>query len=149
MGVSSIAEGSVIVKQSVRTATYPSTILTTTPQKIDLGSVSEASLISSDICTAQSKPSMDPRGVNKPIIVARPTVGQLPPLKKSSKATRALFFEGAITSRGMMMAKRPKMWITRMIISIIGSCLAIAVLKMMANVTTAMTRRVPCQAWGL
>ena len=42
-----MAEGSVIVKQSVKTARYPRRTLRTTPQKIDLGRVSEASLISS------------------------------------------------------------------------------------------------------
>lgn len=42
-----MVEGSVIVKQSVRTARYPRTTFRTTPQKIDLGRVSEASLISS------------------------------------------------------------------------------------------------------
>ena len=44
-----MAEGSVIVKQSVNTAMYPRMILRITPQKMDLGSVSEASLISSAI----------------------------------------------------------------------------------------------------
>lgn len=44
-----MAEGSVIVKQSVKTARYPRMTLRTTPQKIDLGRVSEASLISSAI----------------------------------------------------------------------------------------------------
>lgn len=43
-----MAEGSVIVKQSVKTARYPRT-LSATPQKIDLGRVSEASLISSAV----------------------------------------------------------------------------------------------------
>lgn len=49
MGVSTIAEGSVIVKHSVKTARYPSIMLRTTPQKMDLGRVSEASLISSAV----------------------------------------------------------------------------------------------------
>ena len=49
VGVSRIAEGSVIVKQSVKTARYPRMMLRTTPQKIDLGRVSEASLISSAV----------------------------------------------------------------------------------------------------
>ena len=49
MVVESNAEGSVIVKQSVNTARYPRMILRTTPQKMDLGSVSEASLISSAV----------------------------------------------------------------------------------------------------
>ncbi len=49
VGVSRIAEGSVIVKQSVKTAKYPRMMLRTTPQKIDLGRVSEASLISSAV----------------------------------------------------------------------------------------------------
>ena len=44
-----MAEGSVIVKQSVNTAMYPRMILRITPQKMDLGRVSEASLISSAI----------------------------------------------------------------------------------------------------
>lgn len=44
-----MAEGSVIVKQSVKTARYPRRILSATPQKIDLGRVSEASLISSAV----------------------------------------------------------------------------------------------------
>ncbi len=47
VGVLSIAEGSVIVKQSVKTARYPRITLRTTPQNMDLGRVSEASLISS------------------------------------------------------------------------------------------------------
>ena len=44
-----MAEGSVIVKQSVKTARYPRRTLSATPQKIDLGRVSEASLISSAV----------------------------------------------------------------------------------------------------
>lgn len=47
MGVSRIAEGSVIVKLSVKTARYPRMMLRSTDQKMDLGRVSEASLISS------------------------------------------------------------------------------------------------------
>lgn len=47
MGVSSIAEGSVIVKHSVKTARYPRMMFRTTDQKMDRGRVSEASLISS------------------------------------------------------------------------------------------------------
>ena len=47
VGVSSIAEGSVIVKHSVKTARYPRIMLRITDQKMDRGSVSEASLISS------------------------------------------------------------------------------------------------------
>ena len=47
VGVSSIAEGSVIVKHSVNTARYPRTMLRATDQKMDLGRVSEASLSSS------------------------------------------------------------------------------------------------------
>ena len=47
MGVSRIPAGSVIVKHSVNTAIYPRTILSSTAQKIDLGRVSDASLISS------------------------------------------------------------------------------------------------------
>ncbi len=49
VGVSRIAEASVIVKQSVKTAKYPRMMLRNTPQKIDLGRVSEASLISSAV----------------------------------------------------------------------------------------------------
>lgn len=47
MGVSRIAEGSVIVKQSVKTARYPRMMFRSTDQKMDRGRVSEASLISS------------------------------------------------------------------------------------------------------
>ncbi len=75
-----MAEGFVIVKQSVRTLMYPRIMLTATPQKMDSARVSEASLISSDICTAQSNPSMEPNVVTRLIIVARPTVGHLPSL---------------------------------------------------------------------
>jgi len=71
VGKSSMAEGSVIVKQSVRTPMYPRIILTTTPQKMDFVRVSQASLISYDICTAQSNPSMEPNVVSRLIIVAR------------------------------------------------------------------------------
>ena len=38
-----------MVKQSVKTAIYPRRMLRTTPQKMDLGRVSEASLISSAV----------------------------------------------------------------------------------------------------
>ena len=44
-----MVEGSVIVKQRVKTARYPSMTLRSTPQKMDLGRVSEASLISSAV----------------------------------------------------------------------------------------------------
>ena len=47
MGVLSIADALVIVKHSVKTARYPRIILRITAQKMDLGRVSEASLISS------------------------------------------------------------------------------------------------------
>ena len=49
MGLSSIAEGSVTVKHSVNTARYPRMMLRITPQKMDLGRVSEASLSSSAV----------------------------------------------------------------------------------------------------
>ena len=61
MGVSSIAAGSVIVKHSVNTAMYPRTMLSSTAQKIDLGRVSDASLISSAALSQLSCCSTQPR----------------------------------------------------------------------------------------
>lgn len=54
-----------------------------------------------------------------------------------------------MTRRVMTIAKRPRMWMHRMMVCMTGRCLAIEVLKIMANATTAMTRRVPCQACGV
>lgn len=54
VGVLRMVDGSVMVKQRVKTATYPRAMLIMTPQKIARGSVSEASLSSSLMWTAQS-----------------------------------------------------------------------------------------------
>lgn len=84
------------------------------------------------------------KGVVKPIIADRPVLDQPPSLLNSSKAVCA-FARGAITQRGIMMAKKPAKWRMRTMPSTRGSCTANAVLKMMENEMAAIVRSVPCQ----
>ena len=144
---------------------------TPTDHMIALGSVSDASRISSAVgyvssqrlislekyreewekCwfhlhmwTEQSYPMSTLMGVVKPIIADSPVVGQPPLLVNSSKVVRASA-RGPIIQRGMMMAKKPAKWRIRTMPSMRGSCTANTVLKMIENEMAAIDRSVPCR----
>lgn len=94
--------------------------------------------------TEQSYPMSTLKGVVKPIIADRPVLGQPPLLLNSSKATCG-FARGAITQRGIMIAKKPVKWRIRTMPSTRGSRTANTVLKMIENEMVAIVRSVPCQ----
>ena len=111
---------------------------------IAFGRVREASLISSDMCAAESAPIKVYTGERRPTIKATPVVGQ-PPRFRNCVNTSEGEPRGAKTHRGMRMAKKPNRCITSTIFSTMGSFLARYVLNMMQNAVMAMTKRVPCQ----
>jgi len=99
------------------------------------------------IWTMQSKPIIDPSGVRSPIMEAVPVVLQFPAFVKTSSASWPEFRD-PMTKRGIIMAKRPRMWTNNSIASIKGNFREKEVLKKIAKATQAMTRRVPCHCWG-
>ena len=60
----------------------------------------------SHMCTEQSNPSKQLKGVLRPIMADNPVVGH-PPLFVYVKRTSAAFPRGAMTHNGMMTAKKP------------------------------------------
>lgn len=132
-----------MVKQKVMTMIKPSEPLTLAAHTMALGSTMEASLISSDMCTAESAPIRVYTGDNRPTIKARPVLLHPPRFKKPVNTSEAEL-RGAKTQRGMRTAKKPRIWIISTIPSTMGSRFARKVLKMMQNAVMAITRRVPC-----
>ncbi len=93
--------------------------------------------------TAQSNPIIELSTVNKPIMKLVPVLLQPALLLISSKATLALFL-GAMASKGMMMAKSPATWRTKMNHSAIGRVFDRKMLMAIAITTAAITSKVPC-----
>lgn len=79
----------------------------------------------------------------KPIIADTPVLDQPPLLLNSSKTCGCA--RGAITHKGMMMAKKPAKWRIRTVPSISGSRAANTVLKAIEKAMAAIVRSVPCQ----
>lgn len=77
----------------------------------------------------------------KPIIADTPVVDQPPLLLNSSKICGCA--RGAITHKGMMMAKKPAKWRIRTVPSTSGSREANTVLKAIEKAMAAIVRSVP------
>lgn len=97
------------------------------------------------MCTGQSYPIIAVMVVERPTIVAVPELIQPPELLNSVKTASALFL-GPKTHRGIMIIKRPVMWMTRIRASTNGNFFARKVLKTTENVVMAMVIMVPCHA---
>lgn len=152
------------VKINVTAIMKPIAVFSPTDHIIAFGNVADASLISSAVfgslgsdtrlharkelrlhmCTEQSYPSKALKGEASPIIADNPVVGQ-PPLFVKVKRTSYALPRGAKTHRGMIIAKRPVMWMMRTIPSINGNFVANDVLKIMEKLMAAMAKSVPCQ----
>jgi hypothetical protein len=83
------------VKLSVMAMTNPRRALKPKAESMALGRVVEASLTSSDMWTAQSKPISDRTGESRPTMKAVPSLFQPPPLANSVKTC----FAGAVGAR--------------------------------------------------
>ncbi len=127
VGVAKMLVTSPRVKINVTAMIKPIKEFRATDHIIALGTVAEASLISSAVhfaitdqirelhwrndvglhmCTEQSYPSKALNGVLRPIMADKPVLGQ-PPLFVNVRRTSCAFPRGAKTHRGMMTAKRP------------------------------------------
>lgn len=93
--------------------------------------------------TAQSNPIIELSTVNKPIIKLVPVLLQPALLLMLRRATLALFL-GAIARSGMIMAKSPATWRTKMNHSAIGNVFDRKILMAIAITTAAITSKVPC-----
>ena len=95
------------VKQKVITMMNPRVPFRLAAQMIAFGRTIEASLISSDICTAESAPIKVYTGESRPTIKASPVVGQ-PPRFKNSVNTCEGELRGAKIQSGTRTAKNPR-----------------------------------------
>lgn len=95
------------MKQKVITITNPKEPFMTAAHMMALGRTIDASLISSDICTAESAPIRVYIGDNRPTMNASPVVFQ-PPKLENVVNTSTGELRGARTQRGMRTAKNPR-----------------------------------------
>ncbi len=93
-------------KQNVMIIMKPIVPLMPAAHMIALGRTREASLISSDMCTAESAPMRVYTGESKPTINASPLLFQPPRLRNSVKTSWA-GFRGAKIQSGIRTAKNP------------------------------------------
>ena len=110
-------------KQKVTSMTKPRVPLIRHVQIIARGSTKEESLISSDMCTAESGPMKEKMGESMPTRQDRPILPQFPPSVNWVKTSSAVL-RGANTQRGIRIAKKPQMWKIRTIPSTRGSLFA-------------------------
>lgn len=94
-------------KQNVTSMTKPRVPLRRQVQTIARGSTKEESLISSDMCTAESGPMKEKIGESIPTRQDRPILPQFPPSVNCVKTASAVL-RGANTQRGIRMAKNPQ-----------------------------------------
>jgi len=87
---------------------------------------------------------MERTEVDKPTMTDVPVELHPPPLVNSVKTDLALFL-GARTQIGIIMAKRPTIWMIKTKPSIMGNFLAKKVLKKIEKETMAIRINVPCQ----
>lgn len=112
-----------------------------------LGRVEPASLTSSLIWTAQSKPIEEMMGLSRPTIVAVPLEFQPPPLVNWVHTVFASAV-GARVQSVIKMATIPRTWRINSNPSTKGNFFASTVLKKMAKEVIAMMSRVPCHAFA-
>lgn len=158
------------VKQIVSTIIQPNIALIDRDHIMALGSVLPASLTSSAIkrgssakkkhflgkyrkaslhmCTMQSNPSKEIKGVSNPIMKAVPVLPHPSPMVNSVNTALAVDL-GARASKGMTMANKPKQWSTKITTSSKGSLEARKVLKRIENREKAIVSSVPCQRWNV
>ena len=108
------------VKQKVTSIAKPRVPFRTAVHIIASGNIREASLISSDMCVAESGPMKEKTGESIPIRQDRPMLPQLPPSVNWVNTAEAVL-RGARTQSGTKMAKKPQMCSTRTIPSTNGS----------------------------
>lgn len=124
-------------------ALYPRAPLTKTDAIIARGSVTAASLISSDIWTAESAPSKVYTGVSNPTMKESPSDDHPPRLVNVPKTSEAEA-RGDSIQMGMMTAKKPTMWMIRIMPSTNSSRWARKELKLTQKAVVAMIKSVPC-----
>lgn len=143
VGVSMMVVRSPRQKAKVMVMIHPRLPLKKADVMMARGRVTAASLISSDMCTAESAPSKVYTGVSNPTMNDSPLDDHPPKLVRVPKTSDAEP-RGDNTHNVMSTAKKPRMWMIRTAPSTIGNLLARKELNMMQKATTAMTNKVPC-----